>query len=52
MRRAAGFVRLLVPMFVSAVRRADELSIAMEARGYRLSPSRESAGGQERKMSS
>lgn len=52
MRRAAGFVRLLVPMFVSAVRRADELSIAMEARGYRLSPSRESVGGQERKMSS
>lgn len=47
-RRAAGFVRLLVPMFVSAVRRADELSIAMEARGYRLFPSRESAGGQER----
>lgn len=47
-RRAAGFVRLLVPMFVSAVRRADELSIAMEARGYRLFPSRGSAGGQER----
>ena len=35
-RRAASYVRLLVPMFVSAVRRADELSLAMEARGYRL----------------
>lgn len=35
-RRAASYVRLLVPMFVSALRRADELSLAMEARGYRL----------------
>lgn len=30
-----GFVRLLVPVFVAAFRRADELSLAMEARGYR-----------------
>lgn len=37
MRRAVSYVRLLVPIFVSAFRRADELSAAMEARGYRLS---------------
>ena len=36
MRRAVSYVRLLVPVFVSAFRRADELSIAMEARGYRI----------------
>lgn len=35
-QRAADLVRLLVPVFVSAFRRADELSLAMEARGYRL----------------
>lgn len=52
MRRAVSYIRLLVPIFVSAVRRADELSVAMEARGYRLSPSRESAGGSERKLRS
>ena len=34
--RAVGFARLLVPVFVSAFRRADDLSLAMEARGYRL----------------
>lgn len=34
--RARGLVRLLVPIFVSAFRRADELSLAMEARGYSL----------------
>ena len=37
MRRAVSYVRLLVPIFVSALRRADDLSRAMEARGYRLS---------------
>lgn len=36
MRRAVSYVRLLVPVFVSAFRRADELSVAMEARGYRV----------------
>lgn len=36
MRRAVSYVRLLVPVFVSAFRRADELSVAMEARGYRI----------------
>ena len=52
MRRAVSYIRLLVPMFVSAVRRADELSVAMEARGYRLSSQRGSAGGGERKLRS
>lgn len=50
MRRAVSYMRLLVPIFVSAIRRADELSVAMEARGYRLSPSRRPAGGGEREM--
>ena len=36
MRRAVSYVRLLVPVFVAAFRRADELALAMEARGYRL----------------
>lgn len=45
MRRAVSYVRLLVPIFVSTVRRADELSVAMEARGYRLSPQGEVARG-------
>lgn len=33
--RAASLMPLIIPMFLSAFRRADELSIAMEARGYR-----------------
>lgn len=33
--RAASFLPLLVPIFLAAFRRADELSLAMEARGYR-----------------
>ncbi|HEY8498157.1 MAG TPA: energy-coupling factor transporter transmembrane component T [Limnochordales bacterium] len=33
--RARGLVPLLVPLFVSAFRRADELALAMEARCYR-----------------
>lgn len=52
MRRAVSYVRLLVPIFVSAVRRADELSVAMEARGYRLSAPCEHAGARERKRRS
>lgn len=32
----SGYARLLVPIFVAAFRRADDLSVAMEARGYRL----------------
>lgn len=34
-RRARNMVPLLVPLFISAFRRADELAIAMEARCYR-----------------
>ena len=42
-RRAVSYVRLLVPIFVSAMRRADELSCAMEARGYRIDRPRAAA---------
>ncbi|ADU52342.1 cobalt transport protein [Thermaerobacter marianensis DSM 12885] len=34
-QRLRALVPLLVPLFVSAFRRADDLAIAMEARGYR-----------------
>jgi energy-coupling factor transport system permease protein len=34
-RRARSYVPLLVPLFVSIFRTADELAVAMEARGYR-----------------
>ncbi len=34
--RARNMVPLIVPLFVSAFRRADDLAVAMEARGYRL----------------
>ena len=34
--KAKAVVPLVVPIFVSAFRRADELSLAMEARGYRV----------------
>lgn len=34
-RRAKSLVPLLVPLFISAFRRADELAMAMEARCYR-----------------
>ena len=34
-RRARALVPLLVPLFISAFRRADELALAMEARCYR-----------------
>ena len=44
MRRAVSYVRLLVPVFVCAVRRADELSRAMEARGYRVDRRRGATG--------
>ena len=30
-----SLIPILIPLFVSAFRRADELAIAMEARGYR-----------------
>ncbi len=35
-RKAGNMVPLIVPLFVSAFRRADELAMAMEARGYRI----------------
>lgn len=34
-RRAKSLIPLLVPLFLSAFRRADELAVAMEARNYR-----------------
>ena len=34
-QRARSLLPLLVPLFVSAFRRADELAVAMEARCYR-----------------
>lgn len=34
--KASAVLPLIVPIFVSAFRRADELSLAMEARGYRV----------------
>lgn len=39
-QRAKSFVPVLVPLFVSAFRRADELALAMEARCYRGSEGR------------
>ena len=38
--RASSFLQLLIPVFLAAFRRADELSIAMEARGYRNAKNR------------
>ena len=35
LHRARAMVPLMVPLFVSAFRRADELALAMEARCYR-----------------
>lgn len=35
MQRAKALIPILVPLFVSAFRRADELAVAMEARCYR-----------------
>ena len=34
-QRAKSYLPLVIPIFISAFRRADELSLAMEARGYR-----------------
>ena len=34
-KRAKSLVPLLVPLFISAFRRANDLAMAMEARGYR-----------------
>jgi energy-coupling factor transport system permease protein len=35
LKRARGFVSILVPLFISSFRRADDLATAMEARCYR-----------------
>lgn len=35
-RRARGLTPIIVPLFIGAFRRADELAVAMEARGYRV----------------
>ncbi len=35
LQRAKNLIPLLVPLFISAFRRADDLAVAMEARGYR-----------------
>lgn len=39
-KRAKSFIPLLVPLFVSAFKHADDLSIAMEARGYQTGKKR------------
>jgi energy-coupling factor transport system permease protein len=39
-RKAKSLVPLIVPLFISAFRRADELALAMEARGYRIGAKR------------
>jgi energy-coupling factor transport system permease protein len=39
-RRAKALVPLLVPLFVSAFRRADDLAVAMECRCYRIGEGR------------
>ncbi|PTM54653.1 energy-coupling factor transporter transmembrane component T family protein [Desmospora activa] len=33
-KRAKGFIAILIPLFISSFRRAEELAWAMEARGY------------------
>ncbi|MFO7612061.1 MAG: energy-coupling factor transporter transmembrane component T, partial [Clostridia bacterium] len=40
--RAKSFIPILIPLFVSSFRRADDLAIAMEARCYRGSEGRTS----------
>lgn len=40
LERAASMMPLVVPVFLAAFRRADELSAAMEARGYRRAKGR------------
>lgn len=40
LKRAQAFIPLMVPLFMSAFNRAEDLSVAMEARGYRDSEHR------------
>jgi energy-coupling factor transport system permease protein len=39
-QRIRGLVPVFIPIFVSAFRRAEDLAIAMEARGFRGAPRR------------
>ncbi|UQS85729.1 energy-coupling factor transporter transmembrane protein EcfT [Apilactobacillus apisilvae] len=39
-KRIKSFVPLLIPLFVSAFKHADNLSVAMEARGYQINQKR------------
>jgi len=41
-RRAAAYISILVPVVAGAIRRSEQLSIAMEARGFRAFPCRTS----------
>ena len=34
-QKARGYISIIVPLFISSFRRADELALAMEARCYR-----------------
>ncbi|NLA26074.1 MAG: energy-coupling factor transporter transmembrane protein EcfT, partial [Firmicutes bacterium] len=38
--RARKFAPLMVPLFIGAFRRADDLALAMESRGYRIGATR------------
>ena len=40
MKRAKALIPVLIPLFVSAFRRADDLAIAMECRCYRVGATR------------
>jgi len=40
--RIRGFVSMLVPLFTSALRRADLLALALESRGFNTNPDRKS----------
>ena len=41
-QRVRSLIPLVVPLFISAFRKADELALAMEARGYRIGKERTS----------
>ena len=43
--RAASFLPLIIPIFLAAFRRADDLATAMEARGYRNAQNRTKKNG-------
>lgn len=42
MTRIKAFIPLMVPLFISAFQRAEELAIAMEVRGYDMNVKRTS----------